>query len=594
MKIIEKKRGIPTKKKIGIAIFIAIIAIPTVYLSIGVFIFIDMSSYNQDLEKYYWWDSPDYAYAGNRSFKDFYDTAGWTDLENKAIMYENWTNLYNICNETWDCATTLTEAVFKTGMTSPFSNNSQYLIDLNDFIYNSSSAFREFSDVNPIDGYGDSPMWTGNFMASLAFHYSVACAEDDVTTANEILAKIKRPTDGLHILTHVSGLPGTLARFAIKDTTETRTRFQGFFYKSVDGELVERSFGREDNKYPGQGEYEGWWYQACTSRDQHIGLFFGYGITYKILSQTTAPVGINATLKNSILTTIGNDGSDVLDRLIGSNWHIINGEEEIGGGRGFDEASLHPRIPWTSGGDIMLAFLSFGKMVNPSKYSRYYNKILNRFLTTSYHFSADQSGGYYGNNLGFETLFLGYFLETDEDVKNQIRGHFNNDFYYYIQYHRNSFFNLGYLYINDFSLATIQADERLSYRLDDIVDNIYRFSQGRYPSRSWYIPAVPDRDELVHPKAKMYSEIFAEDSTHIINTLYGWLFGQFSDTSQKSKFALGANESGSTDFIWQRPPFGVTGSHSDNPDYKGHKQHAGVDYTLVYWMGRYFGYFEDG
>ncbi len=103
---------------------------------------------------------------------------------------------------------------------------------------------------------------------------------------------------------------------------------------------------------------------------------------------------------------------------------------------------------------------------------------------------------------------------------------------------------------------------------------------------------MPDREELVHPKANMYSEIFAEDSTHIINTLYGWLFGQFSDTSQKSKFALGTDETGSTDFVWQRPPFGITGSHSDNPDYKGSKQQAGVDYTLAYWMGRYFGYFQ--
>ena len=27
------------------------------------------------------------------------------------------------------------------------------------------------------------------------------------------------------------------------------------------------------------------------------------------------------------------DGSEVLDRLIGSNWHVINGEQVIGGGR---------------------------------------------------------------------------------------------------------------------------------------------------------------------------------------------------------------------------------------------------------------------
>jgi hypothetical protein len=584
MKIIEKrKKKISLSKKIGLIILLPLVAGITVYLGLGIYIFIDMSSYNQDLEKYYWYDSPDLMYTGNRSFDGYYQNANWTDLEYKANIYENWTDSYNIAEEGWDCATTLAEINFKEGMTSPFSNNSQYLIDLDDFMNNSTSKFRNKTDVNPIGGYGDSPMWTGNYMASLAFHYFIACEEGNATEANEILRKIKRPTDGLHILTHVSGLRGNLARFAIKDTPENRIRFSGFFYKIVDGQVVEREFGREDNKYPGQGEYEGWWYQMRTSRDQHIGLFFGYGITYKLLSKTSAPSGVNTTLRDSILTTIGNDGSDVLDLLIGANWHIINGEIAPGDGQGFDEASLHPRIPWTSGGDVQLAFLSFGKMVNPDKYTYYYNKIINRFLATSYHFAAEQSGAYYGNNLGFESMFLGYFLEQDSLVRESIRSHFNKDFFEYIQYHRNSFFNLGWLYINDYDLNDdILLDKRLTYRLDDIVDNLYRFSQMRFPSRHWYIPGPADGENLVHPTARMYSEIFAEDSDHILNTLYGWIFSEFSDTSEKSMMALGTDETGSTDFTWQRNPFSLGGTHPWDPTYKGSRQHAGVDYTLPY------------
>jgi hypothetical protein len=590
MRIKEKKKELTLSRKLIAILFIPLIGGITIYLGIGLGIFLDLGAYNRDLEKYYWWDSPDYKYSGNRSFANAFQTVNWTVLKQKAYVYENWTDQYNICEEDWDCATTLTETKFKERMTSPFSNYSQYLLDLNDFMTNSTSKFRNKTDVNPIDGEGDSPMWTGNYMASLAFHYKIASDDNNATEVNEILRKLKRPVDGLHILTHVTGLPGNLARFAIKDTPENRIRFKKFFY---DDKGIERTFGREHNKYLGQGDYEGWWYEAGTSRDQHIGTFFGYGIVYKILSQTTAPGGVNMTLRDYILTKIGDDGTDVLDCLIGANWHVINGEEVIGEGRGFNEASLHPRIPWISGGEIQLAFLAFGKMVNPEKYTRYYNKILNRFLTTSYIFSVDQSGAYYGNNLAFEAMFLNYFLTTDPNIKAQIRWHFNRDFFKYVQYHRNAFFMLGWMYINEYDLnKDILRDARLTYRLDDIVDNLYRFSRWRFPSRHWYIPGPPDADQLLHPTHKMYAEIFAEDSNHIIKQLYGWIF-EFGDTSQKSMIALSSKETGSTDFNWQRNPFSLGGTHSWDPTYKGAKQQAGVDYTLTYWMGRSFGYFKE-
>jgi len=601
VRVIEKNRKFTKRKKIIAILIIPPIVLISLYLGVGIFILIDMSSYNQDIGKYYWWDSEDCMYTEDRSFKDFYqDQANWTFLQQQAYIYENLTDRFNICNDSWDCATTLTETYFTYGISSPFFNNSwNYQKDLHDFLTNKSSKFREIKQVSPIDGYGDSPMWTGNYMASLAFHYAVACKEGNIKEANEILRKLKRPVDGLTILTHVSGLDGNLARFAIKDTKENRERFVEFFYKPNESgayeanDDYEREFGRADNKYPGQGDYEGWWYQSRTSRDQHIGYFFGNGITYKILSSVEAPDGVDKSLRDKILKTIRHDGSDVLDCLIGSNWHIINGEEEIGGGRGHDEASLHPRIPWTSGGDIQMAFLAFGKMVNPDKYTKYYNKIVNRFLSTSYHFTVVQSGGYYGNNLAFESMFLGYFLEEDPDIREQIRIHFNSDFYEYIQYHRNSFFNLGWLFINDYDLEDeILGNDKLMYKLDDITDNLNRFAIWRFPSRSWHIPAVEDAEDLIHPKAKKYSEIFAEDSKNILNILYGWLFREFADISPKSRIALGTDELGATDFIWQRNPFGLGGTYPEDESFPGYKQYAGVDYTLPYWMGRYFGYFK--
>lgn len=599
MRIIDKNnREFIQNKFLSLTLIILISSI-SIYLGIGVYIYMDFSSYNLDLGRYYWWDSDDCVYTGEREFKDFYqEEVNWSFLEKRAQLFENWTDTYHICNESWDCATTLTERHFTYGLASPFYNDSwNYKRDFEDFNTNDTSLFRQTNYVNPIGGWGDSPMWTGNYMASLAFHYGVAIRDNDIEQANQVLQKIKRPVDGLHVLTHVTGLDGNLARFAIKDTKENRARFVSFFYKmDENGEYtIEREFGREDNKYPGQGEYEGWWYQSRTSRDQHIGTFFGGGITYKLLKESEDITGLNIELREEILTSIKNDASDVLECLIGSNWHVINGEEEIGEGRGHDEASLLPRIPWTSGGDIILGFLAFGKKIDEKKYSSHYTEILNRFLATSYHFSADQSGSYFANNLGFESMLLAYFMDEDKEVRARILLHFENDFYPYIRYHRNSFFNLGWLILNGYDLDDdILQEEKLEYILDDITDNLNRFATWRCPSRSWYIPEVEDAEDLTHPKMKAYSQIFAKDSNHILNLLYGWLFNEFASPSEKSSFALGVDELGSTDFIWQRSPFSISGTHADNEGTLGYTQNAGVDYTLPYWMGRYFEYFKEG
>lgn len=590
MKTIKKNKTLSQRTLGLLIIMITLIGGISTYLGTGIYIFADMSSYNQQEGDFYWCDSDDCFYTGKRSFKEFYtEKADWQFLKERALIYEDWTDEYCIAKEGWDCSTTITEIYFEEGMSSPFYNDGiEYQLDLNEFLTDPSSKLRQIRAVTPIGGYGDSPMWTGNYMASLSFHYAMACADGDVEEANEILTKLKRPVEGLHVLTHVSGLQGNLVRFAIKDTAENRIRFPGFFARA------DKGYGRETNRYPGQGEWSEYVYEAKTSRDQHIGYFFGNSITYKLLSTTEDIEGLDTDLKYEILGQIAEDSSDVLDCLIGSNWHVINGEEEIEGGRGHDEASLHPRVPWTSGGDIQLAFLAFGKLLDQNRYSKYYDEILNRFLSSSYHFTADQSGSYYGNNLAFESLFQAYFIEEDPNIRTQIRKHFNIDYYPHVQYHRNAFFNLGWLILNDLDLNDdILTEPRHLYKLDDITDNLDRFARWRFPSRSWYIPKVADSDELVHPQSEFYSQIFDEDSTHILNTLYGGLFGEFSDTSDKSSYALGADEAGATDFLWQRNPFSVGGSHSDNEEYKGTKQHAGIDYTLPYWMARYFGYFQE-
>lgn len=593
MRIIKKNQRISKKRKVGLVVFFILFLIFTSYIGVGLFIYLDISSYNQDLGRFYWWDSEECIYTGNRAFKDFYASADWDFFEDRAYIYEDWTNDYNIAKEEWDCASTIVETSFEYGMISPFTDAVKNAQEVNDFLNNANSKYRIIAGVNPYHGYGDSPIWTGTYIASLAFHYAVACEEGDVSEINDVLNKMIRPIEGLHILTHVTGLDGNLARWAVKDTLENRARFQSFFYKrDSNGNLVEKAGNLDENCYKGQGEYSDWYYSDDTSRDQHIGLFLGYGVAYKILSNTIDPNGIDSTLKDEILTKIKDDGLDVLDRLIGAGWDVISGEPVIGEGRGNSGASFYPRPPWEGGGCYLLAYTSLGKMMDPVRYTKYYNEAINRFLTTSYHFAiAQQSGSYFGNNLAIEGLLLAYFIEDDPNVRSDIRDHFNEDFYANVQFHRNSWLNLGYLVINDLTLSDILQDAKLTYKLDDISDNLYRFATKRFPSREWHIPRVVDVDQLVHPKAKMYNEIFQEDSPHIINTLYGSIFREFANTDEMSSFALGVDELREADFIWQKSPFSVNGFYPDDENHLGNIQNPGIDYTVCYWLGRYYNYF---
>ncbi|MGV9203784.1 MAG: hypothetical protein ACOC44_07145, partial [Promethearchaeia archaeon] len=379
MRILRNGKMWGKKRKILASFIIASIGFTTVYLSIGIFIFLDLGSYNNNLEKYYWWDSEDYVYVGEREFKGFYEEANWTKLEKMAYDFEYVADTFNICNESWNCSTTIVGLQFRRGMTSPFTNYSEYLEQRENFLSNNDSSYRQVVEVNPISKLRDSVIWTGNYLASLAFHYAVACKEGDVSEANNILQKMTKPINGYHLLTHVSGLDGNLARFAIKRTPQNEERFKNFFYETDDeGNIIrEKKSNLDEELFQGQGEYEDYWYIDQTSRDQHLGYFLGSGISYKLLTEIECPNGINKNLLNSLIEQIENDASDVINCIIGGNWHIITGEAEEGEGRGHGGASFLPRIPWYSGGEIILSILSLGKLIDEAKYGSYYKDAVN-------------------------------------------------------------------------------------------------------------------------------------------------------------------------------------------------------------------------
>jgi hypothetical protein len=597
MKILDKDN--PSRyltRKIKVFIIIPLIAFSTLYLSVGIYILGDISSFNRNLEKYYWWDNEECKYE----FKGFYkNDVNWTFLNERAKIYENWTHNYCIARPEWNCSTTHISTNFKHGIASPFTNYSLYQEQVDDFLNNKNSKFRDIRYQIPFGDYGDSVKWTGTYIAELGFHYAVACKENKPDEANQILEKLLKPIEGLHITTHVTGIDGNLARFAVKDTPENRKRMLDVFYRpQEDGtykkdEDYEREFGFEDNRWPGQGKWEDWWYVDDTSRDMHFGLFLGYGIVYKLLSETNAPDGVNKDTKAKILKQIKSDGTDVLDCLIGSNWQVLSGEEDPEKGRGANGASFLPRIPWSSGGDFMMGALAFGRMVNSDKYESFFTEAVNRFMSTSHHYAENQAQSYFGNCLAFDNLFLAWFLSENQGLKDYIRWHYNNDFYAHVRYHRNVLFNLGYFIVNNYDLKDdVLEEEKLNYILDDITENMDTFARWKFPVRQWHIPRPDNYDKILDKKNEYFRKTFAEDSTHLLNYLYGWIFREAVSFMPRSKYALGVNSMPPSNFVWQRSSFHIEGFEADKPSHTGDKQMGGTGFTLPYWMACYYGYFQ--
>ena len=138
MRIIEKKsRKISFTNKLKIAIILSSVLGVSAYVGVGLYIYNDIGDFSRDLERYYWPDSEDYAYTGDKEFKDFYSTeANWILLRKRANVYESWTDEYCIARDEWDCSTTHISINFKHGMTSPFTNYMSYENELNDFLTN--------------------------------------------------------------------------------------------------------------------------------------------------------------------------------------------------------------------------------------------------------------------------------------------------------------------------------------------------------------------------------------------------------------------------------------------------------------------------
>ncbi len=95
----------------------------------------------------------------------------------------------------------------------------------------------------------DAAIWTGIYIASQAFRFSV-------TSEQQAMESLERSLAAIHDLRMITGKEGLIARGFLEGTDTSVFDAEG---------------------HVGTGDYEGYVWRGDVSRDQYLGVFFGLG-----------------------------------------------------------------------------------------------------------------------------------------------------------------------------------------------------------------------------------------------------------------------------------------------------------------------------
>jgi len=451
----------------------------------------------------------------------------------------------------------------------------------------------EHKVIAKYDGVGDSAIWTGTYLASESIRYMV---DGSVAARENIIDMVQT----LHLFFNVAGSPGLLSRY----TYESQYR-SGMGEKLFGSPLCESDDIFCDILYEGK-LYD---YKGHISRDQYQGILMGYSFAYDALGEEFEDVRkmirddivefIQVIMnKQHVYITLTYDGTAIpfpsgIDARFMvtapremTNNHIVidycstetsSCETNIHGFQEFmpnigtllrQATTLIPKSIPRAGSAIMLANIfniamqvtdgiAEHKELHDQIKDFYYNNDddwgnvndwLNQGEQWIYTFECGEK--YYGINIAMEPMYNLLRLEKDSAIRGRI---FNNilqaKIWEEVKNHKNTFFT--YIY----SSQGFFSDERTAAATQQF--------KGFTTAPHIFKPVAL----LDDPKYQTLSGECSDQVDHDISV----------DVSDRK----------AADFMWQRNPFELV-SGGDTK-----KIFSGVDYMLVYWMGRLYGYIED-
>jgi hypothetical protein len=183
---------------------------------------------------------------------------------------------------------------------------------------------------------------------------------------------------------------------------------------------------------------------------------------------------------------------------------------------------------------------------------------------------------YYSLNINFNMLTNLVSLEEDPALRRRYENIVEKIYYPIIRISRNAWFNMAYLHMmHKRGLDSYNKDERLI--LEDVEDQLMRFNVTRMPNGTTRLPERGgDRNPIDY---KIYDPTEKYRKNPLINTLYGFILEMYKKNI--TEYAKRVDEYQNSDFLWQRPTWGIDNSTSYL------RQDSGLAYLLPYYIGRY-------
>jgi hypothetical protein len=425
------------------------------------------------------------------------------------------------------------------------------------------------------EGYHDTAIWTGHFLAAEAFRFSV-------TQSTEALQRVRFILCGIEKLFQVTGASGLFARAALRADSPyptqpsmcTKTRTSGskchpgemeqYYHRTIDDQRW-CGFGR--GKYP-------------TSRDSYAGLMMGMAFAYKLVPDPQ----VSDTIRRLV--------TDAIRYLVCEHkWNLRTFEEPL------IAAEPYQKIKTSFIHQIhhQLALLRLGKTVNPEEFGALYDLYApgaDVAWLPIWGTVIEPLAKYYKFNLSHATMGLLLFLEEDPGLREKYKKAFMI-LRRATRHHRNAHFNLVR------TIVELEADR------EDILDHetsgFSRQMSLREETRSLLWEWLIRRSCIRGPRGlpterppdpKYLQELLAADSLN--PAVHYTPLGEGEPAAYLvSTYALPVHKrpGNGMDFVWQRPPFatnmylcgGKPLVGAGKPELEG----PALDYLLPFWMAAY-------
>ena len=433
-----------------------------------------------------------------------------------------------------------------------------------------------------VEGYIDSAIWTGHYLAAEAFRYAASRNEAERL---EALERIELIVDGIGRLLRVTGRPGLLARAALPDDSPLQAippfqeppegrhaRYYG--PASLDGKTW-RGYGAGDHP---------------PSRDTYIGVVTGLAYVHHLLKP-----GATLTRAVELRARAAAQLEEILAFLLRNRWTVPTPPDDA-----IQTHFLHGFV-------AQLALLRAGKSVYPERFGEAYDRAAggaDAAWVAVWATCLDPIGSYYKFNLAHAALGLLLVLEDEPQLRELYMGAYRI-LRRTVRHHRNAYFDLVRVLVEpeEARAALLASHEEgcdpsltLREQIRAILNEwLQRQQQVASPSGlpTQATPAPESLYALYPESVSTYQPLFPKLS------IDGKRSGRSSGTVlARAALPVHLRPGRNMDFVWQRDPFqtglvqppGTSGAIAPvvdpgRPDLEG----PGIDYLLPYWMGRYLG-----